>query len=103
MKAKQAINLLENGIMPCILTSSITPISNGAAFKTKVVSSDNLSSFINSYQINYICGYSLNSFHRSSINRPLYRFITLNGKSFYANNLDEEISINNNSGGGEVK
>lgn len=98
MKAQQAINLLENGIMPCILTSSATSIGN-EVFKTKLISDDNLSFFI-SYQINYICGYSLSSLHRGSINFPLYRFITLQGSQLYANDLNEEISINNNSGGG---
>ena len=88
MKAKQAIDLLENGIMPCILYSSISGISN-------------------QYTIDYICKYSSlsSSYERSSINPPnlySYQFITLQGNYLYANDLDEEISINNNNGGGTI-
>lgn len=88
MKAIQAIDLLENGIMPCILY----PSTSGGA---------------NQYTIDYICEYSSlsSSYEKSSINPPnlySYQFITLFGNYFYAIGLDEEISINNNSGGGTI-
>ena len=69
MKAKQAIDLLENGIMPCVL-----------------------SQFNGTNNIKYICGYYLISSHRGS--SPFsYRFITLNRSYLFANDLNEEISL----------
>ena len=80
MKAKQAIDLLENGIMPCVLSQLNTENS-----------------------INYICGYYCQNFSGSKKldNSSQYNFITLNGDYLSANNLNDEISMNNNSGGGQ--
>ena len=74
MKAKQAIDLLENGIMPCVLSQL-----NGTN------------------KIEYICGYSLISSAKKSSSSS-YQFITLNDNYYYANSLNDEIY----SGGGEL-
>ena len=105
MKAKQAIDLLENGIMPCVLTPFITSISNKASTQ-KSKPNDNLSFPMKGYQIDYICGYNYQNFSveiRKVNNSSEYTFITLNGNYLYANDLNEEISINNNSSGGGVR
>ena len=83
MKATQAINLLENGIMPCVLSQL-----NGTN------------------KIEYICGYSFLSPSAPrvrggipSIIPQLYQFITLNENYFYADSLNDEIY---SGGGGEL-
>lgn len=95
MTARQAINLLNNKIMPCILYSSTTSINNEATRGA-----------INNYSehiIDYICKYSLYSSYDRDSSYSSYQFITLQGNYLYANNLNDEISTNNHSGGGAIK
>ena len=78
LTARQAIDLLDNGIIPVIIINSLPTL-----------------------WFNYITGYTLffNNSPKSSNNTSYYTFYTLFGDTLYATDLDSEISITLSGGG----